>query len=62
LQGLLHDGGDDLALVDAFKSLSFLEQVLSSAVEVVLEGDLLGDEELREGKVTLRRVLLRMDK
>lgn len=62
LKSLLHDFRDDLVLVDVFDGLGLLEDVLSSRVEVVSEGDLLRDEELPRKAGTLRRELFLMER
>lgn len=62
LEGLLHDGRDDLVLVDCLKGLGLTENALGTSVKVVLESQLLGDEELHGKNDTLRRVLLRMER
>lgn len=62
LEGLLDDAVDDLVLVDGLEDFRLAEDVLGAGVDVVLEGELLGDEELRGGGGTLRRVLFRMER
>lgn len=62
LQGLLHNVGDDFVSVDGLEGFRLFEDVLCAGVEVVLERELFGDEELSGRVVTLRRVLLRMER
>ena len=47
IEGFCHDSTDDFVVVHLFESFGLLQNIEGSLIEVIFEGDLLIDEELR---------------